>query len=193
MGEKSVWKAKWERAADLPLPSPLSSSRRFSRRREKTEIEPGEAHACRVNFVNAKLVLDPRPYLYQPVPMPKELSQVSILRPRYPDPRKAVFHQQLQQVLGILALVLLLPYSLRSNLGWISDPQLVVQLHQQTLEPSRVTSRFQANSHMPSLEIPIIAFRFPVAMGESSFSTFSCLGIHKRDLLKTWVVICSYN
>ncbi len=110
--------------------------------------------------------------------MPKELSQVSILRPRYPDPRKAVLHQQVQQVLGILAVVLLLPHSLRSNLGRISDPHLIIQLHQQTLEPTRVTSRFQTNSHMPSLEIPIVTLRFPVAMGESSFSTFSCLGIH---------------
>src|SRR5712692_8548463 len=58
MGEKSVWKAKWGRAADLPLPSPLSRrSRRFSRRREKTEVEPGEVYACRVKFRELYIVL----------------------------------------------------------------------------------------------------------------------------------------
>jgi len=134
-----------------------------------------------------------RPHLHQPVPVPQELPQVSILRIRYPDPRKAVLHQQLQQVFGILAVGLLFPYSLRSNLGWISDPQLVVQLHQQPLEPTRVTSRFHANPHLPSLQSAIVALRFPLAVGESPLSTLSSLGIHKRDLLKTRMVVCSYN
>ena len=41
-----------------------------------------------------KLIHDPGAHLHQSVPMPKQLPQVPILCIRYPDPRKAIFHQQ---------------------------------------------------------------------------------------------------
>src|SRR5712692_6557644 len=72
MVEKLAWKAKWGRAADLPLPFPSPGrSGRFSRRREKTEIETldvGNAHraskairAVRDNFsISMTSKTDPR-------------------------------------------------------------------------------------------------------------------------------------
>jgi hypothetical protein len=50
------------------------------------------------------------------------LPQISILGTRYPDSRKTIFQQQLQQKSGILAVGLLLPYSLGLDLRSIADP-----------------------------------------------------------------------
>jgi hypothetical protein len=52
------------------------------------------------------------------------LPQIAILRARYPDPWEAIFQQQSQNQLRIVAIRLLLAHPLRSDLGRISDPQL---------------------------------------------------------------------
>jgi hypothetical protein len=51
-----------------------------------------------------QLVHNPRARLHHPVPMPQQLPQISILRARYPDSRKAIFQQQSQYQLRILAI-----------------------------------------------------------------------------------------
>ena len=48
----------------------------------------------------------------------------AILPARYPDLQKAIFQQQFQNQLGILAIRLLLAHSLAPDLGCICDPQL---------------------------------------------------------------------
>jgi hypothetical protein len=63
-------------------------------------------------------------------PVPQQLAQISILRTWYPHSRKAIFDHQLQDVLGILTIVLLLPYSRSLDLCRIANPQLVLQLRQ---------------------------------------------------------------
>jgi len=76
-----------------------------------------------------QLIHDSRAHLHQPM-MPKQLPQITILRTRYPDSRKAIFQQQLQHELGILPVGFLLPDSLGLNLRRISNPQLETQLCQ---------------------------------------------------------------
>jgi len=71
-----------------------------------------------------QLVHHPRAHLHQPMPMPQQLSIVAVLRIRYPDPRKTVFHQKAQQQLRILPIRLLLARSLAANLRRIPDPKL---------------------------------------------------------------------
>jgi hypothetical protein len=58
-------------------------------------------------------------HLHQPMPVPKQLTQIAIFRTRYPDPRKAIFHHQLQKQLSIFTVGLLLLDALRLYLGWI--------------------------------------------------------------------------
>jgi hypothetical protein len=66
------------------------------------------------------------------------VSQVTILRTRYPDPRKIIFPQQSQQQSGILPVGLLFAHAFALNLGRIADPQLHTEFRQQPLEPSGV-------------------------------------------------------
>lgn len=84
------------------------------------------------------------------MPMPKQLSQISILQTRYP-PRKAIFQQQLQQELSILTVRLLLPHSLGSDLGWVSNAQFETQFRQLPLEPACMPGGFHLHSHADSL------------------------------------------
>jgi hypothetical protein len=70
-----------------------------------------------------QLIHDARAHLDQAMPMPQQLPQIPILCIRNPDPRKAIFPQKLQQQLRILAIGLLLPYSLGANLRCVPDPQ----------------------------------------------------------------------
>jgi len=75
-----------------------------------------------------QLIHDPRPHLHQPMPMPKQLAQIPILRTRHPHPRKAIFHHQLQNVAGIAPVGLLLPHAGRFDLRRVAHPQFVLQL-----------------------------------------------------------------
>ena len=77
-----------------------------------------------------QLIHDPRPHLHQPMPVPEQLSQIPILRTRYPDSRKVIFPQQPQQQSGVLTVGLLLADSLGLDLRRISDPHLETQLCQ---------------------------------------------------------------
>jgi hypothetical protein len=50
-----------------------------------------------------QLIHDPCAHLHQPVPVPQQLTHITIFRTGYPDARKAIFHHQLQQQLRVLA------------------------------------------------------------------------------------------
>ncbi|MGA7062511.1 MAG: hypothetical protein WBY69_14995, partial [Candidatus Acidiferrales bacterium] len=52
-----------------------------------------------------QLIHDPRAHLHHPMPVPQQLSQVTILRTGYPDARKVIFPQQSQQQSGVLTVV----------------------------------------------------------------------------------------
>jgi hypothetical protein len=57
--------------------------------------------------------VDGVPHLHQPMPVPQQLSQVTILRTRYPDPRKIIFPQQSQQQSGVLPVGLLFAHAIK--------------------------------------------------------------------------------
>ena len=94
-----------------------------------------------------QLVHDARAHLHQPVAMPQQLPQIAILRVRYPDSREAIFQQPPQQQLPVLAIGLLLAHSFGADRGCVADPQLKLQLVQQTLEPARMPTGFHAYAH----------------------------------------------
>jgi len=90
------------------------------------------------------------------MPMPQQLTQISIFRTGYPHPRKAILQQQLQQQCGIQAVRLLLAHPLGLDLRRIPDPQLEAQFRSsrlnqracpvasiptRTLQPSAFSSR----------------------------------------------------
>ena len=107
---------------------------------------------------------------------------------------KSIFHHQSQNQLRILAIRLLLAYSLGTDLGGVADPQLEVQLRQQPLKPARMPTGFHPHAHLHSLgrEIAVELLRF-LAVLQSSFLQFPRFGIHKRNLLEARVVVTSYN
>jgi hypothetical protein len=117
-----------------------------------------------------QLVHDPRARLHHPVTMPQQLPQISSLPARNPDLRKAIFQQQLQNQLRILAIRLLLAYPLRADLGGVPDPQLKLQLGEQSFKPASVPTRFHPHAYLHSLrrQITVELLRFLTVL-ESPF------------------------
>src|ERR1700730_7160600 len=97
-------------------------------------------------------------------------------------------------MLCILAIRLLLAYPPGSDLGSVADPELKLQLRQQSLEPARVPTGFHPHAHQLSLcrQITVELLRFLTVL-QSLLSTISRFRIHKRNLLEARVVIASYN
>jgi hypothetical protein len=141
-----------------------------------------------------QLVHGPRPRLHHSVPMPQQLPQIAILPTRDPDLGKAIFQQQAQNQLRVLAIRLLLPHSLRADLGRIPNPQLKLQLSQQPFKPTSVPTRFHPYTHFEFLrsQIAIELFRV-LAMLQPPFLQLTRVCIDKRNLLEARMVIRSYN
>src|SRR5215469_666701 len=110
------------------------------------------------------------------------------------NPWKTIFHQQAQQQPGIFSIRLRLAYPLAFNLRRVADPQLKVQLRQQSFKPACMSTGFHTHSHLHSLcrQVSVKLFRF-LAVLQPPFFIRSGLGIHKRNLLEARVIIASYN
>src|SRR5208282_1282261 len=96
--------------------------------------------------------------------------------------------------LRVLAIRLLLPHSLRADLGRIPNPQLKLQLSQQPFKPASVPTRFHPYSYFEFLrgQISIELFRV-LTMLQSPFLQLTRVRIDKRNLLEARMVIRSYN
>src|SRR6267154_3107133 len=107
---------------------------------------------------------------------------------------KSSFSMSFRISCASLAIRLLLAYSLGSDLSRVSDPQLEVQLRQQSFKPARLPTGFHPQPHLYSLcrEIAVELLRF-LAVLQSPLSQFSGVGVHKSNLLEGRVVIASYN
>src|SRR5215470_5523185 len=102
--------------------------------------------------------------------------------------------QQAQQQPGILTIRLRLAYPLGFNLRCVADPQLKVQLRQQSFKPACMSTGFHPHSHLHSLrrQVSVKLFRF-LAVLQPPFFIRSGPAIHKRNLLEARVLIASYN
>jgi hypothetical protein len=127
------------------------------------------------------------------MPIPEKLTQIPVLWTRDLHAGKAIFHQQSQKELGILAIVLLLADSHGPNLRRVSNPQLVLELLQEPFEPACVPSGFNADPHDPVVQPSVKSLRLSVAVYKSAFVVFSSLAVDPGDLLKAWVIVASYN
>src|ERR1700681_4604847 len=129
------------------------------------------------------------------MPVPKQLTQIAIFRTGYPNPRKAIFHHQLQQQLRIFAVGLLLFDALRLYLRWITDPHFETQLCEQSLEPAGISGRLHPHAHVDSsqLQVSIELLGFPITVVQSSFAIFASLFQQKCNLLKARVIIYAYH
>src|ERR1022692_49915 len=87
-----------------------------------------------------------------------------------------------------------MPSSACTNLGCVSDPQLKLQLRQQSFEPTCVPAGFHPHTHLHALgrEIVVELLRF-LAVLQSPLSAFTSFGIHKSNLLETRMVVTTYN
>src|SRR6266581_3608911 len=124
----------------------------------------------------------------------KQLPQIPILCVRYPDPRKAVFYHQPQQELRILAIRLLLAHSLGANLRCVPDPQLKLQLAQQTFKPACVSAGFHAHSYSQTslLELAVELLGF-FAVHQPPFAAFAGFCVHECNLLEARMIVTTYN
>src|SRR6266404_6449721 len=97
-------------------------------------------------------------------------------------------------MLCVLAIRLLLAFALPGDLGGVPDPQLKAQFRQQSLEPARMSTGFHPHPHLLSLgrELTVELLRC-LGMVQSPLLQFPSFRIHKSNLLKGRVVICSYN
>src|ERR1700686_1376898 len=129
------------------------------------------------------------------MPVPKQLTQIAIFRTGYPNPRKVIFHHQLQQQLRIFAVGLLLFDALRLYLRWITDPHFETQLCEQSLEPAGISGRLHPHAHVDSsqLQVSIELLGFPITVVQSSFAIFASLFQQKCNLLKARVIIYAYH
>jgi len=141
----------------------------------------------------SETIHDPRACLHHAVPMPEQLPQIAILCFRYPDSRKAIFHQQPQQ-LRVLAIRFLLPDPLRAHRGCVADPQLTLQLFQQTLEPARMPTGFHAHTHShAALAEFVLELLGLFLVSQPCLAEFLRVGVHVRNLLEDRVIITTYN
>src|SRR5947207_6698862 len=141
-----------------------------------------------------QLVHDARAHLHQPMAMPQQLPQIAILRIWYPDPREAIFQQEPQQQLRVLAIRLLLAYSFRAHRGCVADPQFKLQFVQQTLEPARVPAGFHAYPHghaaLAELVVELLGL---FLVSQAGFAEFASIGVHIGNLLEARVIVTTYN
>src|SRR5258708_20952881 len=91
-----------------------------------------------------------------------------------------------------LAIGLLLPHSLRANLRCVPDPQLKLQLDQQTLKPACVSAGFHPDTHLSCLERPLQLLGF-LAVSQSPFVGLAGFCVHKCNLLKARMIVTTYN
>src|SRR6202162_1233858 len=142
-----------------------------------------------------QLIHNPRAHLHQPMPMPQQLSQVTILRTGYPDPRKIIFPQQSQQQSGVLPVGLLFAHAFSLNLGRIADPQFHTEFCQQPLEPAGVARGLHPHSYARSSprQFPIKLLGFSCTVVQLPFPILSCFCVYKRDVLIARVIIHAYN
>src|ERR1039457_5161435 len=128
------------------------------------------------------------------MPVPQQLPQIPILPARHPDLRKAIFHHQVQNQLRILAIRLLLAYPLGTDHGGVPDPQLELQLRQQSLKPACMPAGFHPHAHLHSQrrEIAVELLRL-FAVLQSLLPALASVGIHKRNLLEARMVVTTYN
>jgi len=126
--------------------------------------------------------------------MPQQLPQIAILRVRYPDPREAIFQQQPQQQLPVLAIGLLIAYSFAADRGCIADPQLKLQFVQQTLEPARMPTGFHAYAygHAALAEFALELLGL-FLVSQARFAEFARVGVYVRNLLEARVIITTYH
>src|SRR5579864_6407410 len=117
--------------------------------------------------------------------MPQQLPQIAILRIRHPDPREAIFQQQSQQQLRVLAIRLLLPDPLRAHRGCVADPQLKLQLVQQTLEPAGMPTGFHAHTHWTAAALAIaIELLGLLLVSQALLAEFARVAVYVCNLLE---------
>src|SRR5450631_2074902 len=97
-------------------------------------------------------------------------------------------------MLCILAIRLLLAFALPGDLGGVPDPQLTLQLGEQSFKPARMPARLHPHAHLYPLcrQITVELLRF-FAVLQSPLLQFPSLGIHKSNLLEARVVVTTYN
>src|SRR5215475_4585165 len=129
------------------------------------------------------------------MPVPQQLSQVSILRTRHPDFGEVIFPHQSEQESGILAIVLLLLHSLGLDLRGIADPQLEIKFCQQSLKPAGKSRSLHTDPHTDSsrVQVPIESFCFSFTMVQLLFTELISFFHQKSNLLKARVIIYAYN
>ena len=124
--------------------------------------------------------------------MNQQLPLIPLLLQGHPDPRKIILYQQIQNVHRIPPIRPLLPHLLSSNPGGVADPHFLPHLGQQVHKPMAVAGRFQPHAHRPG-QLPVKSFGFSIRVHQLPLLNLSDFCIHPSDLLKTGMIITTYN
>jgi hypothetical protein len=127
------------------------------------------------------------------MPVQHQLPYIPILRSRDPDAGEVIFQHQLEKMLGIPPVVLLLAHPLGSDLRRIALLQLIVELREQALEPTRVPGGLHPDAHADSffLQPAVELLGLPTAVCQPPLSALSSFPIHPCDLLYARVIIAT--
>src|SRR5258708_38343695 len=93
-----------------------------------------------------------------------------------------------------LRILLVLAYSLGTDVGGLTNPQREVQSRQQSLEPARMPTGCCPPTpfHSWCCEVTVELFRC-LRVLQSPLSKFSSVHLHKRNFLQARAVVTSYN
>src|SRR2546428_7460999 len=106
-----------------------------------------------------QLIHDAGAYLHHAVPVPQQLPQIPVLPAWYPNLRKVILQHESQNQLCILSIGLLFAHSFALDLGRVANPQLELQLGQQSFEPACMPTGFHSNTHLLARQCPVERFR----------------------------------
>jgi hypothetical protein len=122
----------------------------------------------------------------------QQSSQVQQFLAGHPDRRKTFFHQQLQDQLGVAAIMLLLARFGSANLCGVPDLAVDPHFFQQIQKPLHGSNRFDAHQHR-TRKLGIKLPHFVALVQQRSIHHFSGYCVEHRQRLLASVQITSYN
>src|SRR5207244_12465003 len=88
-----------------------------------------------------------------------DAAEIPVLPAWYPNLRKVILQHESQNQLCILSIGLLFAHSFALDLGRVANPQLKLQLGQQSFEPACMPTSFHSNTHVLSRQCQVERFR----------------------------------
>ena len=124
--------------------------------------------------------------------MQEQLTRIALGRRGYPDARKTIAQQQIEQMSRVARVGLVLAYDRSANLYYIAHLQLVPVASQQALEPLRRARRVHTDQRSSRQRL-VERFGLLRCVTQPSLYDFAGRLIERGDLLISRMKITTYN